>query len=105
MDEQPKMHKIVIDDTVYETQITRNFANRKTYAKADPKEVTAYIPGIIQKVYVQPGQRLRWGDSLLILEAMKMRNEVTAPIDGVVKEVLVKEGQMVRKNELLVTFE
>jgi biotin carboxyl carrier protein len=65
----------------------------------------AYIPGIIRKIHVTPGQKVKWGDQVLILEAMKMKNDVTAPLDGTIKSVHVKVGTMVAKNQLLIEFE
>jgi biotin carboxyl carrier protein len=105
MENQDNKPTLVIDDTVYETELTKKFAGRKQWMKPDTNIVTAYIPGVIQKIYVQKGQRVKWGDSLLILEAMKMKNDVTAHKDAVVKEVHVQTGQMVAKNEVLITLE
>jgi biotin carboxyl carrier protein len=105
MENKDEIKKLVIDDTEYPTQLTKKFVSRKRYEKADPKKVTAYIPGLILSINVKLGQKVRWGDSLLILEAMKMKNDVTAPVDGVVKEIHVETGKMVKKNELLITIE
>ncbi|MBR9975900.1 MAG: acetyl-CoA carboxylase biotin carboxyl carrier protein subunit [Bacteroidetes bacterium] len=96
---------LVIDDSRYRTRLTTKFARRLPYTKPDPNMVKAFIPGLIQDVVVQPGQKVKWGDSLLILEAMKMRNDVTAPHDGTIKNVLVKKNERVMKNQLLIEFE
>jgi pyruvate carboxylase len=95
---------IVIDDSVYETGLTKKFLNRKPYKPADQKRVNAFIPGLIQKVYVKIGDKVKRGDKLLILEAMKMQNIVNAPVDGMVR-VVPREGILVKKNELLITLE
>ena len=97
--------KLVIDDTAYETRFTSKFAKRKPYQAPNPKNVLAVIPGQIQEIHVVEGQNVRWGDSLLILEAMKMRNDVTASIDGTIKKVHVQTGVKVGKNQLLIEFE
>ena len=102
---QPAFDTLVIDDSIYPTRMTKKFAMRTPYAKPDPKKVIAFIPGVIQEVVVQAGQKVKWGDSLLILEAMKMRNDVTAPHDGTIKSVLVKKNERVMKNQLLIEFE
>jgi biotin carboxyl carrier protein len=67
-------------------------------------DLTAPLPGLIVAVDVLPGARVRRGDALLTLEAMKMRNSIRAPRDGVVAEVLVAEGQSVGFGEVLLRF-
>jgi biotin carboxyl carrier protein len=94
-----------IDDTVFETAHTRKFAKRTRYAPRDPRKVLCFIPGVIRKIHVVPGRKIRRGDHLLILEAMKMQNDIAAPEAGTVKQVHVAVGQMVTKGQLLVEFE
>jgi biotin carboxyl carrier protein len=67
--------------------------------------VTAQIAGRIVRVNVKPGDAVKAGDVLLILEAMKMENEIKAPKDGTVKEVLVSEGARVAEGDALVVIE
>lgn len=100
-----EIKKLQIDDTLYETNYTPKFLKRKSYAKNDPNKILAYIPGIIKKVFVYEGKRAKKGDSLLILEAMKMENTVCAPFDAVIKKLIVKENDVVAKNELLIEIE
>ncbi len=63
------------------------------------------MPGKIVKVFVKPGDTVKAGDPLLIMEAMKMENEMRAASDVKIKEVLVKEGENVESGATLVTFE
>ncbi|HPC83805.1 MAG TPA: acetyl-CoA carboxylase biotin carboxyl carrier protein subunit [Thermoanaerobaculaceae bacterium] len=105
MSDQHEFRQLQLDDTVYETLFTRKFARRTPYQPVDPRQVRARIPAVVVSVSAQPGRRVRRGDALLVLEAMKMRNEVTAHHDGVVARVLVAPGQLVAKNELLVELE
>jgi len=95
-------NKIVIDDSVYETNLTKKFLNRKKYTPKDDSLVCAYIPGTIRQIFVREGQKISKGESLLILEAMKMKNEIKAENSGIVKRIAVKENQLVSKNELLI---
>lgn len=67
--------------------------------------VAAQIAGRVLSVRVKPGDAVKQGDVLLILEAMKMENEIKAPADGAVKEVLVAEGARVAEGETLVVVE
>lgn len=100
-----KQNQLVIDDTVYETKLTRKYRHRKVYEAPNPKHLNAFIPGIIRDVLVKPGQSVREGERLLTLEAMKMKNIVTSSIDGKVKEIKVSAGEMVTKNQLIIVFE
>lgn len=62
------------------------------------------MPGKIVKIFVKPGDEVKAGDPILIMEAMKMENEMRASADVKIKEVLVKEGENVESGEELVTF-
>ncbi|TPE44839.1 acetyl-CoA carboxylase biotin carboxyl carrier protein subunit [Pontibacter mangrovi] len=68
-------------------------------------EVKAPMPGLILDVKVQPGQEVKKGDPIMILEAMKMENILKSPGDGVVKEIKVQERQNVEKNQVLILFQ
>jgi acetyl/propionyl-CoA carboxylase alpha subunit len=65
----------------------------------------APMPGKILAVRVEPGQAVRKGETLVILEAMKMEHEVVAPHDGTVQEVLVETGQQVDAGAVLVVLD
>ncbi|WP_010480233.1 pyruvate/oxaloacetate carboxyltransferase [Thermococcus zilligii] len=67
--------------------------------------VTAPMPGRILRILVKEGERVKTGQGLLILEAMKMENEITAPKDGTVKKILVKEGTTVNTGNPLLEIE
>jgi biotin carboxyl carrier protein len=62
------------------------------------------MPGTILSINVKPGDSVKAGDVLLILEAMKMENEIMAPADGVVAAVNVSVGASVNTGDLLVTL-
>lgn len=64
--------------------------------------VKAPIPGLITRVMVAPGQAVKAGQPLLILEAMKMENEIRAPRAGVVRALPVKVNQSVLREQVLV---
>jgi biotin carboxyl carrier protein len=72
---------------------------------AAQRTVRAPMPGLVLRVIAEPGQAVRKGDGLLVLEAMKMENELRAQADGVVKAVHVTPGDAVGKNALLLEFE
>jgi biotin carboxyl carrier protein len=64
--------------------------------------VKAPIPGLIARVLAAPGPRVAAGQSLVVLEAMKMENEIRAPRAGLVSAVHVSAGQSVTLGQLLV---
>jgi biotin carboxyl carrier protein len=67
--------------------------------------VTSPMPGKVVKVLVRPGDEVRQGQGLVVIEAMKMENELRSPKDGRVVEVLAAEGQAVEANAKLCTVE
>ncbi|MFC3417043.1 acetyl-CoA carboxylase biotin carboxyl carrier protein subunit [Algoriphagus hitonicola] len=68
------------------------------------QDIKAPMPGLILDLKVAPGDEVKKGDVVLILEAMKMENIIKAPGDGVVKEVKVSLKQSVEKNQVMITF-
>ena len=63
--------------------------------------VKAPMPGNILQVKVSVGQKVKAGDVLFILEAMKMENEIAAPVGGTVKQILVEKGAVVDTGAVL----
>lgn len=72
---------------------------------AVPGDLRAPMAGKIIRVFVQPGDHVRVGDILFILESMKMEQQVTAPLDGVVERVLCHEGEQVAAGMELVVLQ
>ncbi len=103
--EDKNFKKFILDDAVYETVLPKKFLGRKPYSKEDKRTITAFIPGQIVKVYVHKGMKVKTGDKLLILEAMKMKNDLISPLDGVVKELHIKENSIVAKGQILLQLE
>ncbi len=66
--------------------------------------VTAPMPGKILDIKVKKGDRVKAGDVLIILEAMKMENEVVAPKGGVVEDIKVNVGDTVDRGAVLVVI-
>ncbi|MDQ6883158.1 MAG: pyruvate carboxylase subunit B [Candidatus Dormibacteraeota bacterium] len=66
--------------------------------------IQAPMQGMVVKVKVKVGDKVRLGDVVVILEAMKMQNDIVATIGGTVREVLAKEGTIVAPNDVLMTI-
>lgn len=69
------------------------------------REIVAPMPGTVLSIHVSPGDRVSRGQTMLILEAMKMKNAIKAPHDAVVASVPAQAGQSVGYGHVLVTFE
>jgi len=64
--------------------------------------VASPISGKIVNIKVKPGDKVKEGDVLFVVEAMKMENEVRSPISGVVEEVLAQVGETINPDEVVV---
>jgi biotin carboxyl carrier protein len=67
--------------------------------------ITAQMPGVILKVYANPGDEVKAGDPLCVLVAMKMENEIRSPIDGTVKEVYIKDNDKMTVGDKMLVVE
>ncbi|MFZ2261293.1 MAG: acetyl-CoA carboxylase biotin carboxyl carrier protein subunit, partial [Luteococcus japonicus] len=67
--------------------------------------LTAPMPGVVLSISAQPGQSVKRGDALLVLEAMKMKNELRATRDGIIASIPAEVGAQVKFGDELVVFE
>ena len=74
-------------------------------AETSTREIDAPMPGVVLSVHATAGQRVRRGDLVAIVEAMKMELRVEAPADGVVTHVLSAAGDQVKRGQRLAEFE
>jgi acetyl-CoA carboxylase biotin carboxyl carrier protein len=70
-----------------------------------PTEIKAHITGTIWKIKVEAGQAVEEGDTLVIIESMKMEMPIEAEDPGTVKEVRAKEGQPVNEGDVLLVID
>jgi len=94
--------RLALENGVYETRITSKYAARKPYEKKDPRLVKAMIPGVVAEVGVTEGKQVKQGDTLLVLEAMKMLSRIPSPLDGKIKAVHAAAGDKIAKGQILV---
>ena len=69
------------------------------------EKVTSPVPGGIISVEVTPGAKIAEGDTICILEVMKMRNPILAPIGGTVTQISVEPGQVIQTDDLIAIIE
>jgi biotin carboxyl carrier protein len=105
MNTKEKLGFLNIDDSLYKTRISSKFKNRIKYQPADPKMILSFIPGTVLEIFVSPGQGVKKGDLLLILDAMKMQNRLKCPMDGKIKAIVARKGDRVSKGALLIELE
>ena len=105
----PKADPMIITVDGTEFSVTADASGAVSAAPAatfveGSETVTAPIPGVIQEVNVKPGQTVKKGDVLFVLEAMKMKNNITAMQDGKVQTVNVGKGDSVAHGDVLMSY-
>lgn len=104
-------YEVVVDGEPLHASVQDERAARLARATAAHRpaqadlSVRAPMPGLVVAIQVEPGQEVARGQSLVVLQAMKMENELIAREAGRVKEVLVSPGQTVDQDQTLVTLE
>lgn|SRR5574344_145497 len=99
---QPKTPKLVRAAQVPSTDSTPNTVKTTTGSKIGT--IKTPLPGTILDVYVNVGDRVKTGQKLALLEAMKMENQIDSDLDGVVKEVKVRKGDIIMEGDVLITI-
>ena len=106
--DRPSKVKISLDDNNNPTlapQRPKKIGMDLTGNIKNPGLIFAEMQGTIMETMTKQGKKVKKGDSLFVLEAMKMENVITSPIDGVIKTYNVQKGQAVKKGDLLVEIE
>ncbi len=68
-------------------------------------DIKAPMPGMVLQVMVENGQQIKKGDSIVVLEAMKMENILKSPVDGIIRKIHVSIGDKVEKNQVMVNLD
>lgn len=77
---------------------------RRKASENEPGHVAAPMPGVVATIAVKEGQKVKAGDPLFTIEAMKMETSQHAAIDGVVEEVLIQPGGAVEAKDLIIVL-
>jgi len=102
---EKKFESLWVDETLYTTDLTAKYKNRKLWSQPDNRKITAFLPGTVTQVLVQKGDDLKEGQTVVKFEAMKMVNNVQTLAAGKVKEIFVKTGDKFPKGFVLVEME
>ena len=106
-----KTYEINIDGKYLLTQINTKLQekakeileNKKGASRTE--SIKSPMPGLILGINKKVGEKVAFGESVLLLEAMKMENEIKSPATGRIKEIFVKKGEKVEKDTLLLIIE
>ena len=105
-----KIYKVKVNGKLYEVELESITEEKSVIAKPMPEvkesptngtPLKAPMQGTILDVKVKLGDRVKKGQCLFILEAMKLENEIVSPADGVVNKLNVSKGQAVNNQDLL----
>ncbi len=117
---EDNLAQIEVNGTLYEVEIENKIKTSKTpklirpvvsgppkptidkQEKGSSSPVKAPLPGNILEILVNPGDIIKKGQKILIMEAMKMENQVLAEKDGVIEKILVSPGQAVLQGDVLI---
>ena len=109
VNEEDGVFVVQVDGETYRIRVEEEtryiIRTRGGHAVHSGQVLRAPMPGRVVAVEVTPGQAVRPGDGLVILEAMKMENEFKATVAGTVKEIRVQAGQAVNPGDVLVVIE
>jgi len=105
IEKEDKWDNLNINCTIYKTRLNKKFLEKVSYALPDRSKVVSFIPGTIVEILVSPGDTLKEGDDLMVLEAMKMKNRLKAPVGGRVRSINTSVGETVPKGALLMEID
>lgn len=107
-DKGSEHYEILLGGRMFEGQVLDErsmlMLNRRGGLKLDTGDLQSPMPGLIVQISVKAGDAVQEGQTLVILESMKMQNELRAPRAGVIKEILIVSGQTVEKGALLISI-
>lgn len=110
-DETGKNMTIAVNDTEYTINIKDKYdilleqLGLSNMAVKKMKDIKAPMPGLVIDIKVKAGDLLEEGDTILVLEAMKMENMLKSPGTGTVKAIKVNKGEAVEKGQVLIEVE
>ncbi len=109
-DKAEKIASVKVNGSIYKVTVEDQFdqllkqLGMDNLAAVKVQQIKAPMPGLVLNVLVAEGDDVKKGDSLLVLEAMKMENMIKSPTDGIIKKIAIKQGDKVEKNEVLINF-
>ena len=90
---------------VRDKAVAKDLAVQPKAVKGQKGSIGAPMPGTVLEIKVKPGDKVKKGDTLVVLSAMKMETVVKASVDGVVKSVWIVNGQKLEGDDLLLEID
>ena len=98
-------YKVTLNGKTYEVEVeVGKVVLLDEYEACAPAPAAAPMPGNILRIDVKEGDKVKAGQTLLILEAMKMENEIAAPKDGTVVQIATSKGAVVETGTPLIVL-
>lgn len=103
-----KKHTLKVNGNIFEVQLRDQYDDllqalgMDEVAGKKTGDLKAPMPGLVVSVAVSEGDEVKKGDTLVVLEAMKMENSLKAAGNALVKKILVQKGMTVEKNQVLI---
>jgi len=107
----PMEFAVDVDGEVFNIRVTSVLGKTMEVEKAKKPEelpagaVVSPIQGMVLVIKVKVGEKVKQGDALMIIEAMKMQNQVVSPCDGIVKKIMTFQGELVNAGDALMVLE
>lgn len=101
MAKEKELKDLIIQGAVYKTTYTKKFENRVNYETPNENLIYSFIPGTIIDIFVKTKQKVKEGETLLLLEAMKMENQIRMPFDGEIVKIRIKKGETIPNRHLI----
>ena len=102
MAEDKELKTLIVQGAIYKTQYTWKFENRVNYETPNENHIYSFIPGTIVDIFIKTRQKVKEGETLLLLEAMKMENQVRMPFDGEIVKIHIKKDEVIPKRHLMI---
>ena len=102
MTEEKELKNLIIQGAVYKTTFTKKFEKRVNWEAPNENLLYSFIPGTIIDIFVKPKDKVKEGETLLLLEAMKMQNKVCMPFDGEIVKIHVKKNDIIPRKHLMI---
>ncbi|MGL4867556.1 MAG: biotin/lipoyl-containing protein [Cetobacterium sp.] len=112
-----KVYKVKIGEKVYEVEVesVKEIDGTISVPKQEIKtetiisensltKIESPMQGLVVSLDVKMGDKIKKGDTLLVLEAMKMENPIVSPVDGVIKSIYVKKGDTIDGGVVVITI-
>jgi pyruvate carboxylase subunit B len=99
------MSKSENTDKAPKAKHAQRYVMRKVFTAVNAGHIAAFMPGTVGQIFVKKGDNVKKGQTIIILECMKMNNELHAPFDAKIKSINVKTGENVVKDAVLIELE